>query len=100
MQSDPAGEANGECLSAPAITRDDRRQRRLSEGEIPIYERYMHVNEQGVIEEGLLLTEQGWMRLNAELLAVVNRRAAYGPASSAPNGPRASTCWLYEERTW
>ena len=108
MQPDPdgeapivdGGEASQECRSAPGITRDARRQRRLSEGGVPIYERYMLVNEEGIIEDSLLLTDQGWMRLGAEHLAALNRRADYGAAISVPNGPRPSTCWLYEETTW
>jgi hypothetical protein len=99
MQSGPAGETSDQCRDAPGITRDERRLRRLSEGGIPLYERYTLVNAQGAIEESLLLTDQGWMRLNAELLAAMNQRATYGPASSAPNGPRPSRCWLYEETT-
>jgi TonB family protein len=93
------GAGSHDCRGAPGISRDARRQRRLSDGGVPIYERYTLVNEQGIIEDSLLLTDQGWMRLGAEHLAAMNQRANYGPASPGANGPRPSTCWLYDAST-
>jgi TonB family protein len=77
------------CDGMPGITRYERRNRAGSDESIPTYNRWNLINAQGKIEDSLLLTEKGWMRLDPALLAVMNAKANY-------QGIRPTGCWVYD----
>jgi TonB family protein len=78
----------GNCHPQPTITAYERRERVAPGEAIPEYERWTLVNEQGKVEDGLLLTERGWMRLDPALLAVMNAKGNYRA--------RPIRCWVYD----
>ncbi len=84
------------CQGVPSISQQHRRQPTAALEESAKYERYTKVNQEGVIEESLLLTDQGWMRLNDELLAEMNARANYGRISFHSEHNGIPQCWFYD----
>ena len=80
-----------DCFDAPHVSAFERRQR-VAEGEaLPEIERWTLLKQDGDIEAGLILTEQGWMKLAEPLVDAMNQQP--GPEADSERPP---VCWVYD----
>ncbi len=79
------------CEPRPLVDPFERRSRVAPDEALPEIDRWTRYSRDGDVIDGLILTEQGWMKLAPALIDVMNARP--GPGVDAR---RPEPCWYYD----